>query len=288
MLRVIDPIQIRRRVFKTPDGAELVGTLFEPNAIPRAAVVLSGATAVPQGYYHAFANWAAAERGLAVFTYDYRDMGLSSSGPIRQSRATQSDWGVVDSQAARQWMRQSLPTVPLWTLGHSLGGMLLPMQHDISGIDRVICVASGMVHFTDHPWPYRARAMLFWFGLGPVLARALGYVPSKLSGFGADLPGPMFWQWQRWCTQSGFFTPDFGRDLPKPDWRRSSAPVKLISFSDDDLCPPACTQRLASIYQGGEVQHVTIAPADFGVPAIGHLSVFHRRNAALWDTLLEV
>ena len=63
------PITERLRLFKTPDGAELVGRLYAPER-PWAAAVLNGATGVPQGFYTHFARWLAAERGVACLTYD--------------------------------------------------------------------------------------------------------------------------------------------------------------------------------------------------------------------------
>ncbi|MFD2853966.1 hypothetical protein ACFSZS_03030 [Seohaeicola zhoushanensis] len=44
-------------------GATLQGTLYLPASPPRAAVVLNGATAVPQGFYRAFATWLANSEG---------------------------------------------------------------------------------------------------------------------------------------------------------------------------------------------------------------------------------
>ena len=52
------------------DGALLRGRLFRPRGTPRAALVLHGATGAPAGFYRAFAEWASAERDLAVLTYD--------------------------------------------------------------------------------------------------------------------------------------------------------------------------------------------------------------------------
>ncbi len=285
MLKVVEAPRVRRRLIKTADGAELGGTLFEPAFPPRAALVLNGATAVPQGYYHAFALWAAAEHGMTVLTYDYRGMGRSLSGAIRNSRATMSDWGLRDMSAARRHLRRAVPGVPLWVMGHSLGAMMLPMQDDLGEIDRVIGVASGLVHHRDHPWPYRAMALYFWFGLPPLAASLLGYLPGRWLGFGADMPGPAYAEWRRWCTTPGVFAGAVRATLPDPDWSRSGAPVRLISFADDDVCPEPCTRRLARLY-GGAAQVEVIAPETRGLRQVGHIGAFARRNQAIWPALL--
>ncbi|MCV3271721.1 alpha/beta hydrolase family protein [Roseobacter sinensis] len=285
MLKVVETPVVRRRLIKTPDGAELGGTLFRPAFRPRAALVLNGATGVPQGYYRAFAQWAAAEHAIAVLTYDYRGTGRSLTGAMRASRATMSDWGLRDNAAARRHLRRAVPDVPLWVMGHSLGAMMLPMQDDVSGIDGVIGVASGLVHHADHPWPYRALALYFWYGLPPLAAAMLGYLPGRRMGLGADMPATAYAEWRRWCTTPGVFAGEVRDTLPRPDWRRSAAPVRLVSFTDDDVCPEVCTRRLAGLYDGF-AQVEVISPAELGVRRVGHIGAFARQNEAIWPALL--
>ncbi|MFL4469803.1 alpha/beta fold hydrolase [Tateyamaria armeniaca] len=275
----------RSIMFKTQDGAELVGRLYLPDAPPMAAVVLNSATGVLQTFYTHFARWLAAERGIACLTYDYRDMGRSWSGPMRASLADMSDWGIRDQVAARRVMARTIPDTHLWIIGHSLGAMLLPNQPETDTLTRVIGVASGMVHYTDHPWPYRALAMNFWFTAGPLATALCGYMPGKRLRFGEDLPSEVFWQWRRWCTSRGFNAADFGPKLPAPNWT-SRASVRLHAFTDDDLIPPHCVERLARNY-GGAAKVVRINPKDHGLDTVGHLSAFSRKNRALWPVLLE-
>ncbi|GFE51147.1 alpha/beta hydrolase [Roseobacter cerasinus] len=285
MLKVIETAAVRRRLIKTADGAELGGTLYTPPFSPRVAMVLNGATGVPQGYYRAFAQWAACDHGIAVLTYDYRGTGRSLTGKIRTSRATMSDWGLRDSLAARSHLRRAIPDVPLWVMGHSLGAMMLPMQSDINGIDRVIGVASGLVHHADHPWPYRALALYFWFGLPPIATALLGYMPGRRLGFGTDMPATAYREWRRWCTTRGGFLDSAGRGLPAPDWSRAASAVRLVSFTDDDVCPEICTLRLADLYDR-HVEVERIAPEDAGLRKIGHIGAFAQRNSAVWSRLL--
>lgn len=276
----------RSVAFKAADGAELVGRLYRPEGRAFAAVVLNSATGVPQGFYAHFARWLAAERGMACLTYDYRGLGRSVAGPIRRHKADMIDWGIADQQAARRAMRREVPGTQLWVIGHSLGAMLLPHQTEMDDVARVIGVASGMVHYTDHPWPYRATALAFWFGVGPLATAVCGFMPAKRLGFGEDLPSGVYWQWRKWCTSREFYDADLGDRLPPPNWT-ASAPVRLIAFSDDDLIPPGCVRRLADVYGPAAKQDI-LDPADYGLASIGHLSAFSRRNRAIWPALLDV
>ncbi|MFV0514088.1 MAG: alpha/beta fold hydrolase [Jhaorihella sp.] len=266
---------------------ELSGRLFLPAGAPVAAVVLNGATGVPQAYYRHFARWLAESRDMACLTYDYRDFGESAQGPARRSRATMTDWALVDQPAARAAMRQRLPGVPLWVIGHSLGAMLMPLQDGIEDIVRLIGVASGLVHHTDHPWPYQAFVRFFWFGPVPLVVRATGYLPGRRIGFGADLPAGVYWQWRRWCTAPDSYLPETGTTLPRPGWARSGAAVDLFAIGDDQMIPPACVWRLAPLFEGGRVRRHLVNPADFGLRKVGHLGLFQRRNAELWPLLVD-
>ena len=196
-------------------GARLQGTLFAPQTAPKAAIVLHGAVGVPAGYYRAFATWLT-EQGYACLTYDYRDFGASLHRPLRHSRARLQDWGLLDQAAALATLRARLPDVPIWVIGHSLGGTMLGF-HPMAGVARVITVASGLVTLRDHPWPYRAMAAWFWYGLPRLATAAMGYLPGRAMGMGPDLPAGVYRQWRRWCLRPGFWLGDVGRTLPAPD-----------------------------------------------------------------------
>ena len=276
----------KSEVFKTADGATLVGRLFHPDGPPRAVMVLNGAIAVQQDYYRHFAAYAAQEHGVVVFTYDYRDMGRSASGPMRLARSTMSDWGLADQEAARAKVRRLFPGLPLWIMGHSLGGMTMTMQTDREDIERLTCVASGNVHYSDHPWPYRAKALMFWFGLAPLLTRAAGYLPGRHLGLGDDMPASAYWQWRRWCSSMQTFGGDEGHIMPRPDWPASGPRLRILAFADDEVIPPHSVARLARDYDRGQQDVEIFSPKDLGLSAIGHFGAFARRNAAVWNHLM--
>ncbi|MDQ2091197.1 alpha/beta hydrolase family protein [Marimonas arenosa] len=261
----------------------LTATLY-PAPAPRAAAVLNPATGVAQVYYRAFARWLAEARGVTCLTYDYRGFGASAEGPARMVPLQMADWGITDQQAARDWLAARCPDLPLWVIGHSLGGFMLGYQTGLADIARVIAVASGPVHVRDHPWPYQAMARLFWFGLGPALVATTGYLPARLSGLGADLPGPVFRQWKRWCTRQGFHRAD--TTLPPWGATRLTAPLRTVALADDVMIPPHVVERLGRLYTAAPQTHVTLAAAAFRLGSVGHLAAFARRNAALWPAIL--
>ncbi|NRB01908.1 MAG: alpha/beta fold hydrolase [Rhodobacteraceae bacterium] len=274
----------RTHVFKTSDGAELVGDLYTPGRTkPFSVVLLCGATAIPQEFYTHFAQWLASERGLACFTFDYRDIGRSKQGPLRASKTTMADWGTKDIEAARRLVRCVLPGTPIWHIGHSLGGMTLPFQSNLTDVARVTTVATGAVNTKDHPRQMFWKVALFWHVMGPALTAVFGYLPSWVFGLGENLPRRAFWQWRRWCNAPEFYMPDAGREMPAFKTDHLTMPIRFIAFSDDPTCPPASAERLADLYGTGQVEVIDPSPEG---DALGHMGIFSRKNQKYWERLI--
>ena len=269
------------------DGALLRGRLVRPRGTPRAAMVLHGATGAPARFYRAFADWAAAERGLAVLTYDYRDFGASLRRPLRGSKATLADWGRFDQAAALATQARMYPDTPIWVLGHSVGGLWMGWHAAMARVTRSITIGAGLTHVTDHPWHYRWKARAFWSPPVRAMARVADYLPGRLVGLGADLPRGVYEDWRRWCLTQGWHLSDVGRSLPLPDARRVTGQLRMIAMSDDDLVPPAAVWRARALYPEAMKEQRVLRPADFGLERIGHIPPFQRRNAVLWPAILD-
>jgi predicted alpha/beta hydrolase len=265
-------------------GARLRGTLLRPAGTVKSAVVIHGAVGVRAGYYRAFADWLVTQ-GHACLIYDYRDFGGSAAGPMRASRASLTDWGLRDQPAALGALRTHVPDVPVWVIGHSLGGTMLGF-HPMEGVARVITIGSGLVTLGDHPWPYRALAAFFWYGVPRALTAIMGYLPGRLIGFGPDLPAGVYRQWRAWCLRPGFWLGDVGRTLPAPDPSRVTAAMKVVAVADDDVVPPAAVWRIMALYPQAAKRQLVLRPADFGLRKIGHVGAFARANQVVWPALI--
>lgn len=264
-------------------GARLQGTLFTPADRPPArAIMINAATGVPAAFYRAFASWLTDSQQAAVLIWDYRDFG--ASGRPYGSSASMTDWGVHDPIATRSWLRARFPGLPLWVVGHSLGALALPFQPRLHEIDRVIAVAAGPVHVSEHPWPFRARAWALWHLAGPLATGLLDHLPGRRLGLGNDLPIPVFRQWKRWCAQRGSLPAD--PDLPAPESPGLTCPATLIALDDDVMIPPASVWKLAAWMPAAPTETRLLRPADHGLKTVGHIAAFAPRNRALWPMIM--
>ena len=267
-------------------GSDVAGQLFVPAGIVNKAVVIHAATGIQQKWYAAFAVWLARTEQAAVLTYDYRDTGRSAKHHIKQSRLRLSDWGIDDQSAALDFLCDAYPLLPVWVIGHSLGGMFVPWHRQAGRITRIIAVASGPAHFLRHPLSYMPQVLAFWFLIGPLLAIIYGYIPGRLSSFGSDLSAPAYWQWRKWCLSRGFNRHDWGKTLPIPDFGHVRAALDIISFADDRMITPTTASLLQQYYPNSAKNFSVVVPKTYGLAKIGHVNVFRERSKAVWPSLL--
>jgi len=281
------PIQKRDARIPVREGVELAGTLFEPAGAPKRAILINGATGTPQSFYEDFAAWLADSDSSLVLTYDYRDSGASKTGHPRTAMATMSDWGIADQAGALDFLSHHHSDLPVWVIGHSLGGMFFAFHPNAGRIERAIVIGAGPGYWLGHPLTFMPQILAFWWLVAPLATAVFGYMPGKMLGLGSDLPKGVYWQWRRWCLTREFYRIDYGRDLPEPDPARLTCPVRIIGIADDVMITPATAKRMADFYPDAEIEHRLISPDDVGGNAIGHLGLFKQHNAALWPRLID-
>lgn len=245
-------------------------------------VSFNGATGVPSRFYHAFARWLAEEKQAAVLTWDYRD--FAGSGSPYGSGATMTDWVTRDPVSVRAALRARFPGLPLWVIGHSLGGMAVGFQDDIASVDRVITVASGHGHLRDLPKSTRGKARLLWHVLGPLSVRLLDHFPARRFQLGEDLPRGVFRQWRDWLLSDAALPGDTRLGgLRQPGY---PGVLTTIALSDDEMLPAHTVRRMAGWHPAATIDYRELAPADFGLTRLGHVQVFNAKNAAVWPALV--
>ncbi|MCC3275329.1 alpha/beta fold hydrolase [Arthrobacter sp. zg-Y20] len=266
-------------------GGTIAGTLRLPDGEPRAAVVIHPATAVAERLYTGFSEYLA-ENGLAVLTYDYRGTGASGS-PKANRRLRMRDWMDQDVPAAAAWMRERFPDLPHVAVGHSLGAHAMALNNGLEDLHGFVGVAShaGVTKaIEDRKERFRVGLILSF--LGPLTGKLLGAVPGKKLGLGEDMPGGAMLEWSGWSKKPNYFFDD-----PSMDAAQRTAQVKtdalVIGFTDDPWATPRQINVIFSHLVNASVERRTYAPADVGVPAVGHMGFFRRgMREKLWPEVL--
>lgn len=262
----------------TAEGRHLGGRVHQPWGTPHAQVLIHGATAVPSGFYRAYAEHLAGQ-GFRVLTYDYRGIGASRSLPLRSDPVTMRDW-IDDASAAQRWLNERAPVLPLLVIGHSFGGQIAATIEGGRRADALVLVGAQGGWYGRFPQPARTRLWLSLRVLMPGLVKTFGYLPAW-TGLGEDLPPHVALQWARWCSSSEYYL----SELPElaPRLRSFSGRMLALSFSDDDFAPLENVRWLLDKHGSAAIDHLHLRPQDEGVSEIGHFGFFRRTaGPRLW------
>ena len=271
------------------DGRQLAASWAEPPQRARAVAVISSAAGVPRGYYRALASWLAA-RGYAVLSYDYRGIGGSRRGALRDDPATMRDWEVLDMSAAlaAAEARRTAAGLPLLLVGHSFGGNCIAFADGVERADALLMVGSQLGEPRHYPGVHRAVAHGFFRAWLPAVVGLNGHAPGWALGPGAEpLPAGVARQWARWGLTRGWAYAD-PQMAPHRAASAVLAPVHLWGLSDDlSYAPPRAIDALAALYRNAVTERHTLGPHQVGVRRLGHFGAFRREpGARVWRRLL--
>lgn len=267
------------------DGVRLHGHFLPANGgTPGLPVLLSPATGVRQHFYLRFATWLAAQ-GHDVLVFDYRGVGLSLHGPLKDCQATLAEWGQQDQVAALEWLAQRTGSEQVLLLGHSAGGQMIGLLPNHRRVARVVGVSASTGWFRGMRLGFRLKARLGLRCLVPLGAWVKGYAPTSAVGLGENLPAGVARQWGQWCAAGGYATNAI-RHQPERDFHADvRTPITVLHATDDDIATPTTVADLLRTFPAAPKQTVAIHPAAHGLKQIGHIDWFRASHQALWPTI---
>ncbi|HDR9179889.1 TPA: alpha/beta fold hydrolase [Burkholderia vietnamiensis] len=273
--------------FSAADGYALRGTLWSPDAPPRALVLIHPATAVPERLYAGFARFLTT-RGFAALTYDYRGIGSSRPARLTKLQARMRDWIELDVGAAIAWARDTHRAVPLLAVGHSVGGHAVGLSAGTAHLRAAVLVAAhaGSTRLIESA-AERLKVRLILHVLGPLASALLGYVPGKRLGLGEDLPAGVFREWSRWTALPHYFFDDPTLGAAER-FSKQRLPILAVGFDDDPWANRRAIDLLVSYLTGAAVERRQIDPHAAGTGPVGHMGFFRSRpGAVLWPGVAD-
>ena len=264
---------------RAQDGIEISATFFDVAEKPRGTVLIVPAMGVPQTYYRPFAEWLAGE-GYVAATFDYRGTGLSRSGSLRGFKADILDWARLDCGAMLDALAAKAPGLPLYWIGHSLGGQILGFVPNRERIAKAVTIATGSGYWREIVAPFRPRAWWLWFIVAPLATALCGYFPGAALRMVGDLPKGVIEQWRRWCLSPEYAVGD-GEQV-RAQYAAVRTPIVSLSFLDDEMMSARNTESMHGFYVNAPRTMKRIAPQQIGARRIGHFGFF---RAAFEQTL---
>ncbi|MDX1414751.1 MAG: alpha/beta fold hydrolase [Candidatus Promineifilaceae bacterium] len=264
------------------DGYKLAGTCFQPGAHANGVVILiNAATAVPRGFYAAFAQYCCAQ-GYIVVTYDYRGIGGSRPYSLRGFEVRARDWALLDMASVLDWVSDTFEPRQLFLVGHSFGGQtagLLPNSKWVAGM---VTLSSQSGYWRMQGGAQKAAVAFHVNITFPVLVKLFGFLPWSKFGSAEDLPKGVALEWAGWCRRPGYLMDD--ETLPLERYQEFQAPVLAYSIDDDDWGSARSVDAMMSAYPILERRHVV--PETYGLKSIGHFGFFRSKSEKLWVEVL--
>lgn len=263
------------------DDFELTGTAYRPSGQQRGTVLISSATAVPRRFYRHFAC-ELANAGYEAVTYDYRGIGDSRPDTLRGFETRMRDWGLLDMAGAIDWARARNRDIPLFLVGHSVGGQVAGLVDNAAAVRGMATISAQSGYWgmqgAEQKWLVGFHVHLTF----PVLTRLVGYMPWSWLGSATDLPRGAALEWATWCRNPDYLLGD--ESLPLERFARFEAPVLAYSIGDDKWGTQPAVNAMMSAYPNLERRH--IEPAHHGLDRLGHFGYFRASAKPLWSDLI--
>ncbi len=270
------------------DGYQLHGTFFQRQAergyFP---VLLCPATGVLQQFYFKFCTWLS-EQGYDVLVFDYRGIGKSLHGHVRNSEALLQHWGERDQVAALDWLLERTGQDQALLLGHSAGGQMMGILPNHGRIARAVCVSGSTGYFAGMPPKMRLTANLLMKGYLPLSVKLFRYGRSKAIGFGEDLPRGVALQWRDWCSRPGYIFNALGKTIQQDFHQDIRFPISVLYAADDWIATSTNVQDLLRLYPNAPRQAISLNPRDFGYASIGHIDMFRSSRDKIWPVIEQM
>jgi len=270
--------------FDATDGYRLSGRLMRGPA-PKMAVLFSSGTGYPMTFYERIARYVAAQ-GAVVLIYDFRGIATSAHADLKGSDIDYPQWGQHDMPAALEALKAAAPALPVFHIGHSIGGSFAGFMSNHADIRRHAFISVGSGYWQHHLRHYNPAELFFWLGVGPFHLLRHGYIKQGKLWTGASLPRKVFTTWRRWCFKPDFFNSDIASGKLEPQfYSKITSPIRSWLFTDDPIATPRASQTVRSAYANAPYEEVLRSPSDYGRTHIAHDGALRKGMEPLWKEI---
>ncbi len=269
----------------TEDNYSLAVHIFEPQNPNRKILLINSATGVKQQIYFSFAQFFS-EQGFTVMTYDYRGIGLSKPDRMKGFEASMRIWGTKDYKAVTNYIKTNFSDYQKFSLGHSVGGLILGMNEDSEMFEEFIFVGTQNAFVGNLKFKTKIEAYL-GFGIAqPLSTKLLGYFPADWFGLGESLPSGSAFDWRTLILNKKSTnkllekSEDFSRNLTQK--------VFVVRAEDDAwLTEKGVKSLLQDTYPNLKPTYRLIKTSESEKNEIGHINFFRSYNKKLWNIILK-
>lgn len=267
------------------DGYQLAAQYYPASdATKPFPILICPATGITKGFYHSFAEWLN-QQGYKVLSFDFRGIGQSLHGALKNSNASINDWGLLDIPTAIETLLNRAQAKQVIILGHSAGGQLLGINPNHQKVAKVVAIAGSTGHVKGLKGKTKLLAPLMFNVIFPISSAIKGYGATQFIGMGENLPKNVAKQWAEFCSQPGYVMNAIGKSIFADYHQEIVCPITSIWASDDEIATQANVKDLLRLYPNAQTNLIELKPQQYGYKQIGHMLMFKKSHQKLWPVL---
>lgn len=273
---------------KCQDGYQLSARFYPVTETEskKSPILICPATGITKQFYHIFSCWLQAQ-GYAVMVFDFRGIGESLKGSVKQSKASIVQWGQLDIPAAIDALLAKTQAAKVILLGHSAGGQLLGIVPNYAKVEKVVAIAGSTGHIKGLRGRTKLLAPVMFNIIFPLARITKGYGPTQAIGMGENLPKDVAREWAEFCSKPGYVINAIGKKIaPAYDYHAQiTCPITSIWASDDEIATQANVKDLLRLYPKAVTEMIELKPQEYGHKGIGHMLMFKKSHQNLWPVI---
>lgn len=268
------------------DGYELSARFYPHQTTSKHAlpILICPATGITKTFYNSYATWLT-EQGHDVLVFDFRGIGESLHGPLKQSTASIAQWGQLDIPAAIDTLINKTQAAQVIILGHSAGGQLLGIVPNYNKVAKVVAVSGSTGHVKDLKGRTKLLAPVMFNIIFPIARYTLGYGPTNAIGMGENLPKDVAREWAQFCSKPGYVLNALGKTVQQDFHAQVNCPITAVWSTDDEIATKANVKDLLRLYPNAPTDMIELNPKATGHKAIGHILMFKSSHKNLWPII---
>lgn len=267
------------------DGYQLAAQFYPVlNSDKSYPILICPATGITKNFYHAFAQWLN-QQGYPVLSFDFRGIGESLHGALKDSTASINDWGMYDIPAAIEALLNRTQAEKVIIVGHSAGGQLLGIASNYHKVAKVLAIAGSTGHVKGLKGKTKVLAPVMFNIIFPVSSLVKGYGATQFIGMGENLPKNVAKQWAEFCSKPGYVMNAIGKTIFEDYHQQIQCPITSFWATDDEIATRSNVKDLLRLYPNAQTKLIELNPQQLGYKQIGHMLMFKKSHQKIWPIL---
>jgi predicted alpha/beta hydrolase len=199
------------------------------------------------------------------------------------------DWGILDMNAALNYMVEVENLTNIVWIGHSVGGQLVGFLEKREHIKHIISISAALGYWGYFPFPMKMVVWTLWYVISPILTKVYGYGTLKKVGWGENLSKNTFLEWRGWCMNKDYYGKFLQEKLHTDKFYDFTVPITAVYLSDDYIANDITAPLMSKFYPNSTFDVMKLQVKRYTSHKVGHSGIFKKKfQNSLWPLLVDI